>query len=42
MFNIIVAYDKNRGIAREGQLPWPLNKTDMNIFKVAQKQTHLL
>ena len=32
MFNIIVAHDKNRGIAKNGLLPWPQNKTDMKHF----------
>lgn len=32
MFNIIVAHDQNRGIAKNGGLPWPPNKTDMKYF----------
>lgn len=39
MFNIIVAYDKNRGIAKDGNLPWPPNKTDMKHFINVTTQT---
>lgn len=39
MFSIIVAHDKNRGIAKNGQLPWPPNKTDMKHFVEITSQT---
>jgi len=32
MFSIIVATDQNRGIAKDGQMPWPHNKADMKRF----------
>ena len=32
MFNIIVAIEKNGGIAKDGKLPWPHNKEDMRQF----------
>lgn len=32
MFSIIVAYDQNRGIAKNGKLPWPHHKADMKRF----------
>jgi dihydrofolate reductase/thymidylate synthase len=41
MFNIIVAVDKNRGIAKNGQLPWPHNKTDMRHFSRTTKGENL-
>lgn len=32
MFKVIVGIDKNRGIAKNGKLPWPHNKNDMQHF----------
>ncbi len=32
MFHIIVGIDKNHGIAKDGKLPWPYNKNDMQHF----------
>jgi len=32
MFNVIVAYDQKRGIAKDGKLPWLHNKADMRHF----------
>lgn len=32
-FNIIVAIDEMRGIAKDGKLPWPKNKEDMKHFR---------
>lgn len=32
MFSIIVAHDQDRGIAKQGQLPWGRNSEDMKHF----------
>lgn len=32
MFSIIVATDQNRGISKDGKMPWPHNKADMKHF----------
>jgi dihydrofolate reductase/thymidylate synthase len=32
MFNVIVAHDSKRGIAKDGKLPWIHNKVDMQRF----------
>ena len=33
MFNIVVATDKNRGIGKDGQLPWPKLKGDLRFYR---------